>query len=102
MFILGIIFLTLFAFVIKFNEDTWDYIARLLYFVLVWGYQIIVINKVVKNLLETMNEESEQKNQFRLILQNIMEPIIIVSKTGIEVVNEQFLNYFRLIIMSQS
>ena len=49
-----------------------------------------------------MNEESEQKNQFRLILQNIMEPIIIVSKTGIEVVNEQFLNYFRLIIMSQS
>ena len=35
-----------------------------------------------------MNEESEQKNQFQLILQNIMEPIIIVSKTSIEVVNE--------------
>ena len=90
LFILGVIFLTLFAFVHQFKEDhiMKDYITRLLYFVLVWGYQIYVINKIVKNALETMNEESEQKNQFRLILQNIMEPIIIVSKNGIEVVNE--------------
>jgi hypothetical protein len=46
-----------------------------------------------------MQGRLEQKGQFELIFQNLEESLVIISKDKMQLVNRQFLNNFRHIIM---
>jgi hypothetical protein len=46
-------------------------------------------------------ENAEQRTELNLIIQNLKESLIIFSMNKIELVNEQFLNQFKTIIIDQ-
>jgi hypothetical protein len=46
-------------------------------------------------------ENAEQRTELNLIIQNLKESLIIFSQNKIELVNEQFLNQFKTIIIDQ-
>ena len=46
-----------------------------------------------------MEGRLEQKSQFELIFQNLEESLVIISKGKMQLVNREFLNSFRQIIM---
>jgi hypothetical protein len=46
-------------------------------------------------------ENIEQRTELNLIIQNLKESLIIFSQNKIELVNEQFLNQFKSIIIDK-
>jgi hypothetical protein len=46
-------------------------------------------------------ENGEQRTELNLIIQNLKESLMIFSHNKIELVNEQFLNQFKTIIIDQ-
>jgi hypothetical protein len=81
-------------------NDFQSYIVWLIYAAVVWYYQLRIMQNVNRELIHNLLGKIEQKGQFELIFENLEESLIIIEKDHIELVNEQFLNYFRNIIIN--
>ena len=67
----------------------------------IWYLQLSLVEKINKEGVDNLQAKLEQKNQFELIVKNLEESLVIITDNKWQMANQQFLNNFRKIIISE-